>query len=1325
MVGSMFEQAQRSMKGAESQNAGSDNSGSKEPWRRLLPRCHSPLFTTLLFPLVFSLALACSSDGGYNSLVPHNEGSAKIPAGDLSLEQNTSSGRIELANGEYVQTKKFAGQSFVPIEGMIDNSDFENVLSSASMASTSKNEAVLRINHSLKVSLDKLKEEVQLVETTTYSDVGFFTSYVLAEDYDKLRTLRGLPYHLVVNPVVTKDSKSMIKKMDTQLLQSIRRAGFETDGFSGLRAIGEPQFRRMIQKELGHTPDGSSVKVGVADTGLTLNHPTFDDESGKTRIIYMKDFTNEGRVYINPTAKFSVSVNSDAEDSSQSLDFEADVLPSASSAFSAPIADAFVTVKGTMLVSKTLREKLLKAGNGAKLGVLLESSWNAPGEVVDFNLNGSTKDVFYFLVVPEDTGNEVYAAFSGKPDFRKSPALRNWNDHRDSMQVISEKVGVGLSNQKLLDQAKKEVEVLTLSLLGFDPGNHGSHVSGIIGGRKTIQNDLDKTLARGVAPNAALMMNRVCANNGGCQSTNAIVDLALNGADIINMSLGGLSPFNDGYSVQEAIINRLTELKNVLFVISAGNSGPSMNTTGSPANARHALSVGAAADPEMIQAQYKWPAKGFGRIDEDSPYFQKKNNDFMLFFSSRGPNAVGGFKPNLTAPGTELSAIQLNGANGMRSGLDVYWGTSMSAPTATGAIALLLDAVHVHNQKSSKLKLPVDVLTLKKVLIDSAAPFDVTRFDTSSQSFERGQYTWVDQGTGMINLPRAWKLLKKYAKQRLDAAVSSQKNGVDTKVALDYQVRVLDTYRNGNLYNGSQLSSLDPVYAEMKFGRGLWLEAKDDRSLFQVHVARRLPVAASLEDDYGDLRTQLLTTMDEFSFKTVIYGSKTPWVKAGVRDQYDCQNSPELPFVIVGEGATDRVASRGAGSDVGRESALNICVDRSLTRNLSVGDHGALIFAYRTVAGQKEKIPSFIVPVYLTVPHKVLSGKASYVVDNQVTSFGVSKNYINVPVGTNLVKVSLEVPEAMESAGVVENCSEVRLYVNEASNSVSPPEISGPNAAKAILKNCTKEAAPSSRRRRIEFSRVNPNPGIWDLHVFGRYAAAVSDYRLKVDFAKIAVSKKRITGTPKVLNGKFDFEIVGGSIDASPSERYSSFQLNQMIQSVKTKIADKETIVVPRKDGSLGRTFAKDVSSVEIVTGSSPGNDIDLVVMECRDKELEKCSVVGQSGTSTDEEKVRFTPKSTRFYVATVIGYDVSSNKGKFVLAEVQSLKRSEEGLLSVNILDTDTYEIEHVFDTEKSKILARDEFLSGAFDVGGVIKTVSKSKDTLTEVSVRINKAS
>ena len=105
----------------------------------------------------------------------------------------------------------------------------------------------------------------------------------------------------------------------------------------------------------------------------------------------------------------------------------------------------------------------------------------------------------------------------------------------------------------------------------------------------------------------------------------------------------------------------------------------------------------------------------------------------MFFFSSRGPTAAGGFKPNLSAPGTALSSMPLNTAIGSRGGMDILWGTSMAAPTAAGAYALLLDGVHKYNQAHLDRPLATDAVTLRGVLMQSARPFDLSRFNPETQ----------------------------------------------------------------------------------------------------------------------------------------------------------------------------------------------------------------------------------------------------------------------------------------------------------------------------------------------------------------------------------------------------------------------------------------------------------------------------------------------------------------------------------------------------------------------------------------------------------------
>jgi serine protease AprX len=63
-----------------------------------------------------------------------------------------------------------------------------------------------------------------------------------------------------------------------------------TTGADLVRAQGPPDSSKT------YTLDGSGIGIAVLDSGVYASHQSFDDASGRTRVIVNKDFTGEGRV---------------------------------------------------------------------------------------------------------------------------------------------------------------------------------------------------------------------------------------------------------------------------------------------------------------------------------------------------------------------------------------------------------------------------------------------------------------------------------------------------------------------------------------------------------------------------------------------------------------------------------------------------------------------------------------------------------------------------------------------------------------------------------------------------------------------------------------------------------------------------------------------------------------------------------------------------------------------------------------------------------------------------------------------------------------------
>ncbi|GAA3837941.1 S8 family serine peptidase [Streptomyces coacervatus] len=198
----------------------------------------------------------------------------------------------------------------------------------------------------------------------------------------------------------------------------------------------------------------------------------------------------------------------------------------------------------------------------------------------------------------------------------------------------------------------------------IDHFGHGTHVASIIAGTGAKSGGKYK----GVAPGASLLNAKVLDDEGGGDDSGILAGMewaAQQGANIVNLSLGGGD--TEGIDPLEAEVNELSEQKGILFAIAAGNEGEGgAETIDSPGSAADALTVGA--------------------VD---------GNDKLAYFSSRGPTVDGTLKPDVTAPGVNITAAAAKDSVIAKEvgenppGYLTISGTSMATPHVAGAAAIL------------------------------------------------------------------------------------------------------------------------------------------------------------------------------------------------------------------------------------------------------------------------------------------------------------------------------------------------------------------------------------------------------------------------------------------------------------------------------------------------------------------------------------------------------------------------------------------------------------------------------------------------------------
>ncbi len=207
-------------------------------------------------------------------------------------------------------------------------------------------------------------------------------------------------------------------------------------------------------------------------------------------------------------------------------------------------------------------------------------------------------------------------------------------------------------------------DLVNRKTIPYDDHGHGTHVAGIIAGNGRTS----RKKYLGMAPEAMLVGVKIMDAEGNGSVSNVIsgIEWCLDNTSslnirVINLSLGSPAQGSCRFDPLCRAVGAAWR-KGITVCAAAGNEGPGSGTIDSPGISPEIITVGNLDDRQTLTGA----------------------DDLLNQSSGRGPTIDQVPKPDLIAPGTNITSLKVHG--GYRS----LTGTSMSTPMVAGAVAQII-----------------------------------------------------------------------------------------------------------------------------------------------------------------------------------------------------------------------------------------------------------------------------------------------------------------------------------------------------------------------------------------------------------------------------------------------------------------------------------------------------------------------------------------------------------------------------------------------------------------------------------------------------------